>query len=121
MGIPCPTTNGSSYSFAWEKGRQLSQAVKGSSTTEFIYDAEGRRIGKIGAGGMTTTYVWEGELLIAEYREGYDETVYLYLLRRLGTSFEHRVQRKQPVVVALYGLVHIKVKIWLEKNGWKSN
>ena len=75
IGNPLSYYNGSAYTFTWE-GRRLVNAVKGSNTMSFTYNDEGLRTSKT-VNGATTTYLYDGSVLIAEYAPGYT-CVYIY-------------------------------------------
>ena len=74
IGNPLSYYNGSSYTFTWD-GRRLVTAVKGTDTMSFAYDFDGLRISKT-VNGTTTHYVYDGELLVAEYT---DEIAIVYI------------------------------------------
>ena len=75
IGNPLSYYNGSAYTFTWE-GRRLVGAVKGSKTMSFTYNNEGLRTSKT-VNGATTTYLYDGSVLIAEYAPTYT-CVYIY-------------------------------------------
>ena len=75
IGNPLSYYNGSSYTFSWQ-GRKLIGAVKGTNTMSFEYDIDGLRISKT-TNGVTTHYVYNGELLLAEYTDT-TTVVYIY-------------------------------------------
>lgn len=80
IGNPLSYYNGSSYTFTWQ-GRQLMSAVKGSNTMSFEYNDAGLRISKT-VNGVTTHYVYDGSLLLAEYN---DTTTTVYIYDALGS------------------------------------
>ena len=78
LGNPINYSNGSSYTFTWAKGRQLTNVTKGSNSFAFTYDAEGRRTSKVSYGNQTVYYVWDGDRLIGEYVPYVSTYIYLY-------------------------------------------
>ena len=75
IGNPLSYYNGSSYTFSWQ-GRRLMTATKGTNTMSFAYDSDGLRVAKT-VNGVTTHYVYDGELLLAEYTDT-TTVVYIY-------------------------------------------
>ena len=65
LGNPLRYYNGNSYTFTWQKGRQLSKTVNGGVTTTYTYNADGIRTGKT-VGGVTVEYVLNGATILAE-------------------------------------------------------
>ena len=78
LGNPLAYSNGSSYTFTWAKGRQLTNVTKGSNSFAFTYDAEGRRTSKVSYSNRTVYYVWDGDRLIGEYVPYESTYIYLY-------------------------------------------
>ena len=76
LGNPLSYYNGTSYTFTWEKGRQLASTVKGGVTTAYTYNADGIRTGKT-VGSKTVKYVLSGSKIVAEINNGVDIR-YLY-------------------------------------------
>ena len=64
-GNPLPYYNGQSYTFTWQKDRQLASAVTGTDTITYAYDVNGRRISKT-VNGTTHTYTYDGMLLLCD-------------------------------------------------------
>ena len=64
-GNPLSYYNGQSYTFTWQKGRQLASAVTGTDTITYAYDVNGRRISKT-VNGTTHTYTYDGMLLLCD-------------------------------------------------------
>ena len=64
-GNPLSYSNGQSYTFTWQKGRQLASAVTGTNTINYGYDAGGQRISKT-VNGTTHTYTYDGSLLLCD-------------------------------------------------------
>ncbi len=85
-GNPLSYFNGQSYTFTWQKGRQLASAVTGTNTINYGYDAGGQRISKT-VNGTTHTYTYDGSLLLCDKWGGqyveyfYDATGKPYALR----------------------------------------
>ena len=75
IGNPLSYYNGSSYTFTWD-GRRLASVQKGLFYATFTYNDEGLRISKT-VEGETTTYLYDGSVLIAEYAPNYT-CVYIY-------------------------------------------
>ena len=67
--------NGSSYTFTWD-GRRLASVEKGLFYATFTYNNEGLRLSTT-INGATTTYLYDGSVLIAEYAPNYT-CVYIY-------------------------------------------
>ena len=67
--------NGSSYTFTWD-GRRLASVEKGLFYATFTYNDEGLRLSTT-INGATTTYLYDGSVLIAEYAPNYT-CVYIY-------------------------------------------
>ena len=80
--------NGSSYTFTWD-GRRLATAVKGSDTMSFVYGEDGTRVSKT-VNGVTTHYVYSGNLLISEYTDT-ATTVYIYDVNGSPIGFRYRL------------------------------
>ena len=64
-GNPLSYYNGQSYTFTWQKGRQLASAVTGTDSITYAYDVNGRRISKT-VNGTTHTYTYDGMLLLCD-------------------------------------------------------
>ena len=64
-GNPLSYYNGQSYTFTWQKGRQLASAVTGTSIISYTYDVNGLRIGKT-VNGTAHTYTYDGSLLLCD-------------------------------------------------------
>ena len=75
IGNPLSYYNGSAYTFTWD-GRRLASVEKGLFYATFTYNDEGLRTSKT-IEGATTTYLYDGSVLIAEYAPTYT-CVYLY-------------------------------------------
>ncbi len=69
------TPDGDSYT--WSVEGRLDRAVAGGATTDFLYDALGRRLAKTG-GGHTTVFVHAGHELVAEFVDGVLERSYIH-------------------------------------------
>ena len=88
IGNPLSYYNGSSYTFTWD-GRRLVSAVKGSNNMSFIYNDEGIRTTKT-VNGVTTHYVYSGNLLISEYTDT-EAIVYIYDVNGSPIGFRYRL------------------------------
>ena len=75
IGNPLSYYNGTSYNFTWD-GRRLVGAVKGTDILTFVYNSDGLRTSKT-VNGATTTYLYDGSTLVAEYAPEYT-CVYIY-------------------------------------------
>ena len=75
IGNPLSYYNGSSYTFTWD-GRRLASVEKGLFYATFTYNDEGLRL-STRINGETTTYLYDGSVLIAEYAPNYT-CVYIY-------------------------------------------
>jgi RHS repeat-associated protein len=64
-GNPLSYYNGQSYTFTWQKGRQLASAVTGTNIISYTYDVNGLRIGKT-VNGTAHTYTYDGSLLLCD-------------------------------------------------------
>ncbi len=92
-GNPLSYYNGQSYTFTWQKGRQLASSTVGSDVITYAYDISGLRISKT-VNGTTHTYTYDGSMLLCdkwgnEYIEYfYDASGSPYALRYFnGTSY----------------------------------
>ncbi|MBO4261711.1 MAG: RHS repeat protein [Clostridia bacterium] len=92
-GNPLSYYNGQSYTFTWQKGRQLASSTVGSDVITYAYDISGLRISK-SVNGTTHTYTYDGSMLLCdkwgnEYIEYfYDASGSPYALRYFnGTSY----------------------------------
>ena len=74
IGNPLSYYNG--FSFTWEKGRQLASATNGTDTVTYVYDHDGRRVGKT-VNGVTSSYTLEGDKVLFE-RNGDTSLWYYY-------------------------------------------
>ena len=88
IGNPLSYYNGSSYTFTWD-GRRLATAVKGSKNMSFAYNDEGIRVSKT-VNGVTTHYVYSGNLLISEYTDT-ATIVYIYDVNGSPIGFRYRL------------------------------
>ena len=75
IGNPLSYYNGSSYTFTWN-GRRLASVEKGLFYATFTYNDEGLRL-STRINGETTTYLYDGSVLMAEYTPNYT-CVYIY-------------------------------------------
>ena len=75
IGNPLSYYNGSSYTFTWD-GRRLASVEKGLFYATFTYNDEGLRL-STRINGETTTYLYDGSVLMAEYTPNYT-CVYIY-------------------------------------------
>ena len=64
-GNPLSYYNGQSYTFTWQKGRQLASAVTGTDTISYSYDVNGLRISKT-VNGTMHTYTYDGSQLLCD-------------------------------------------------------
>ena len=87
IGNPLSYYNGLSYTFAWQ-GRRLISATKGTNTMSFAYNSDGLRISKT-VNGVTTHFIYEGDLLIAEYTDT-RAIVYIYDVNGSPIGFKCR-------------------------------
>ncbi|MBR2971776.1 MAG: hypothetical protein IKC61_02475 [Clostridia bacterium] len=99
IGNPLSYYNGSSYTFSWQ-GRKLIGAVKGTNTMSFEYDIDGLRISKT-TNGVTTHYVYNGELLLAEYTDT-TTVVYIYDANGAPIGFKCRLNTYEQDVWDIY-------------------
>lgn len=76
IGNPLSYYNGSNYTFTWENGRRLSEAIKGSYTLEFKYNDEGLRTSKT-VNGIEHSYYLSGSQIVME-QWGTNLCIYLY-------------------------------------------
>ena len=53
-------TNDGTWSYTWEKGRQLKQMSKSGTTATFLYNADGLRVRKT-VNGVVTNYTLHGK------------------------------------------------------------
>jgi len=60
------TQSESGQRYAWDPENRLMTAVVGAATNGYVYDALGRRLGKV-ANGTATTFVHDGAQVVAEY------------------------------------------------------
>ena len=104
IGNPLSYYNGSSYTFTW-RGRELISAVKGSKNMSFVYNDERLRVSKT-VNGVTTYYIYDGSLLLAEYTDT-QTTVYIYDATGSPIGFKYRASSYATDVWDVY---------WYEKN-----
>ncbi len=71
--------------YRWNAQGQLTTVISSNSRTHYRYDALGRRISKVSAGGHTrqaersrTEFIWEGYRLLQEIPAGGERRTYLY-------------------------------------------
>lgn len=69
IGNPLSYYNGSSYTFTGD-GRRLASVEKGLFYATFTYNDEGLRLSTT-INGATTTYLYDGSVLMAEYTPNY--------------------------------------------------
>ena len=98
IGNPLSYFNGSSYTFTWQKGRELASAQKNGVTTTYTYGADGLRISKSSgyeffySDGRLVRQLWaDGEVLDFLYDESgtpyamqYYDTMYYYVKNLQG-------------------------------------
>jgi len=84
---------GGRWSYAWDHAGQLEAVVRpdGQRVT-FVYDALGRRVEKA-FGGRVTRYVWDGDVLVHELREG--EALITWEFEPGGFALLAKVEGKQ--------------------------
>lgn len=70
IGNPLSYYNGQSYTFTWEKGKQLASAVTGGKTLSFEYNADGIRTEKTVSGEYTYTYRLDGDKVVEMVKDG---------------------------------------------------
>ena len=87
IGNPLSYYNGNSYTFGW-RGRRLISAVKGADYMSFAYNEAGLRISKT-VNGVTTHYVYDGDVLLAEYTDS-EAIVYIYDAYDKPIGFKYR-------------------------------
>ena len=95
----CSLYNGSSYTFGWQ-GRRLVSAVKGTDTMSFAYNDEGLRVSKT-VNGVTTHYVYDGNVLLAEYTDN-EAIVYIYDANDSLIGFKYRASSYEADVWDVY-------------------
>jgi RHS repeat-associated protein len=95
--------NGSSYTFTWQKGRELASAQKNGVTTTYTYGADGLRISK--SSGYEFFYS-DGRLVRQLWADGevldflYDESGTPYAMQYYSTMYYY-VKNLQGDVVAI--------------------
>ena len=80
IGNLTSTTNtgtGEVTAYSWERGRRLERIEKGTSITEYTYNADGIRIGKSVPGG-TLRYLTDGTRLVSQIGTGVGKTLDFY-------------------------------------------
>jgi RHS repeat-associated protein len=84
---------GGRWSYAWDHAGQLEAVVRpdGQRVT-FVYDGLGRRVEKA-FGGRVTRYVWDGDVLVHELREG--EALITWEFEPGGFALLAKVEGKQ--------------------------
>ncbi len=70
VGNPLSYYNGQSYTFTWEKGKQLASAVTGGKTLSFEYNADGIRTEKTVSGEYTYYYRLDGDKVVEMVKSG---------------------------------------------------
>ena len=81
IGNPLSYYNGQSYTFTWEKGRQLASAVTGGKTVTFEYNADGIRTEKHVSGTADYYYRLDGDKVVEMVKEselGTQRYVFIY-------------------------------------------
>ncbi len=81
IGNPLSYYNGQSYTFTWEKGKQLASAVTGGKTLSFEYNADGIRTEKTVSGEYTYTYRLDGDKVVEMVKDGvgvHNRYVFIY-------------------------------------------
>ena len=71
------TSTGEVTAYSWERGRRLERIEKGTSITEYTYNADGIRIGKSVPGG-TLRYLTDGTRLVSQIGTGVGKTLDFY-------------------------------------------
>ena len=67
------------WTYEWTVENQLRRVVKdGTEVARFSYDPFGRRLEKV-AGGITTTYLYDGQDILSETRAGATPATYTYI------------------------------------------
>ena len=64
-GNPLSYYNGQSYTFTWQKGRQLTGTVTNNTQISYSYDVTGKRISK-NIDGTVHNYTYDGSLLLCD-------------------------------------------------------
>jgi len=112
LGNPKSYNNGSSYTLAWAKGRQLSAVLHNSKTTTFSYNADGIRTKKVGT--TTVEYILNGTQIVAEMN-GSNVIRYVYDAQGLpvgmilnGTTYLYE-KNLQGDVIGIYNTSGTKV------------
>ncbi len=62
-GTPLSYYNGTRWTFSWNNGRRLTQAVSSGTTVDCTYNLEGSRTSKT-VGGVTHNYLYAGGKLM---------------------------------------------------------
>ncbi len=78
--------NGNSYTFTWEKGRELATLVRGSQNISFTYNADGIRTSKT-VNGVTHYYTLNGSQILSEE---WEDNLYIYLYDESGAPIGMR-------------------------------
>ncbi len=81
IGNPLSYYNGQSYTFTWEKGKQLASAVTGGKTLSFEYNADGIRTEKTVSGEYTYYYRLDGDKVVEMVKDGvgvHNRYVFIY-------------------------------------------
>ena len=71
------TSTGEVTAYSWDRGRRLERIEKGTSITEYTYNADGIRIGKSVPGG-TLRYLTDGTRLVSQIGTGVGKTLDFY-------------------------------------------
>ena len=105
IGNPLTYYNGASYTFTWQRGRQLATATKGSYNLSFTYNDAGIRTSKT-VNGVKHTYYLSGSQIMAE---SYGTQLYIYLYDVAGSpiGMRYRTSSMEEGVFHTY---------WYEKN-----
>ena len=81
IGNPLSYNNGQSYTFTWERGKQLASAVTGGKTVTFEYNANGIRTEKHVSGTADYYYRLDGDKVVEMVKEselGTQRYVFIY-------------------------------------------
>lgn len=106
-GNPTSYYNGTSWTFGWQNGRELTSASKSGTSISYTYDGDGIRTGKT-VGGVTYNYIYaSGKLMRQTWTESgtahvmdffYDEKGAPYALKYDGTTYFYLLNLQGDVI-----------------------
>ena len=106
-GNPTSYYNGTSWTFGWQNGRELTSASKSGTSISYTYDGDGIRTSKT-VGGVTYNYIYaSGKLMRQTWTESgtahvmdffYDEKGAPYALKYDGTTYFYLLNLQGDVI-----------------------